>query len=175
MSTLLHPPDFMLYSPWKLCTGMTWCAGKCTGQPTYQRYWGGCHFSILQNSGTSMELVLHFSWAHLSGADASLSAWSPSSPESGLVNLVGPGLTALHCFDGELGMPSSQLSVGWSTSKTSSACGTGVGLLLLSPSTALSQLSCSRLWLMGNRKFLYRVWLHPSLSMGCTTYTGEFG
>ena len=39
---------------WKWCTGTTWCAGKCTGQPTYQRYWEGCYFAIVQNSSTSM-------------------------------------------------------------------------------------------------------------------------
>ena len=79
----------------------------------------------------------HRSWflifleLHHSGTGVSSSAWSPSSTESGLVGPVDPGSTSLCCFDGDLGMPSSQLLVGRSTGNTSSACGTGVGSLLL--------------------------------------------
>ena len=85
---------------------------------------------------------LHGSWflifleLHLSEVGTSSSAWSSSSVESGLVNPFGPGLASLQCFDGEPGMPSSQLLVGQLTGNTSSASGTGVGSLLLSPSTA---------------------------------------
>ena len=111
----------------------------------------------------------------LSGAGMSSSAWNPSSMESGLVYPFFPGPTSLHCFDSELGMPSSQLSAGQLTSNASSACGTGVGSLIPSPSIAFSHSSCSRLWLMGNGKFQCRVQLYPSPSMGYTTYTGKFG
>ena len=89
----------------------------------------------------------------LSEAGTPSSAWIPTSVESGLVNLVGLQSFGSHCFDDELGMPSGQHLVSQSTSNVSSACGTGVGLLLPSPSTEMSHSSCSRLWLMGNRKF----------------------
>ena len=39
---------------------MAQCAAKCTGQPTYQRYRDRCHFTILQNFGTSMEVGSSF-------------------------------------------------------------------------------------------------------------------
>ena len=53
-------------------------------------------------------------------------------------------------FNGELGTPSSQLSVGQSTGNASFSCGTGVGSSLdLSPPTGFSPSSCSRLLLMG--------------------------
>ena len=40
--------------PTKMCTGMTWCSGKCRGQPTYWRHWERCYFAIVQNSSTSI-------------------------------------------------------------------------------------------------------------------------
>ena len=66
--------------------------------------------------------------------------------------LVDPGLTGLCCFDCELGMPSSQLSVRQLTGNASFMCGTSGGLLLgQTPSTEFLHSYCSRLLLIGNR------------------------
>ena len=105
----------------------------------------------------------HFSWA--------LPEWSR--------HIIG-SLETFICrvwtgWPSELGMPSGQLLASWLTGNASSACCTGVSLLLLSPYTAFSHSSCSRLWLMGNRKFQCRVWLCPSPSMGHTPHTGKSG
>ena len=80
--------------------------------------------------------------------------------ESGLVTLANSGSTSLHCSDGWQCVSSSQLSVRLLASNASSSCGTGVGSLLPPPSKASSHSSCSRLWLIGNRKFQCRI--------GCT-------
>ena len=94
---------------------------------------------------------LHGGWflivleLHLGGTGASLSTWSPPS--------MGPcWLTQLTwvrwfmLFDGELGMPSVQLLVRWSTNNASFMCGTGIGSSLdPSPFTEFSLSYCSRL------------------------------
>ena len=98
--------------------------------------------------GSWFLIVLEFC---LSETDMSSSAWSPSLAESWLVNPVDPGSTGSCCFDAELGMPSSQLSVSWLTGNASSTCGTGVGLLLPLLPTAFLPSSCFRLLLIGNR------------------------
>ena len=132
-----------------------------------------CHTAKFQYPSGSWFLI--FLELCLSGEGTSSSlAWSPSSLESGLVDPVGPGLTSLYCFEGEVGMPSGWLLARQLTGNTSPAHDTGVGLLLSSPSTVFSHSSCSRLWLMGNRKFQCRVWLGPSLSMGCDIYNVKF-
>ena len=82
---------------------------------------------------------LHGSWflivleLCLSATGMSSSTWSPSSVESGLVDLVNPWSTSSCCFDGELGMPSSWLSVRKLTGNASSTCSTGVDSLLPPP------------------------------------------
>ena len=68
-----------------------------------------------------------------------------------LVDLVDPKLNGLHGFDVELGMPSSQLLVRWSTSNASFSFGTGVDSSLDPSPIRFSPSSCSRLLLMGNK------------------------
>ena len=101
---------------------------------------------------------LHGGWflfdlkLYLGGTGASLSAWSLPSVGSMLVSPINPKLNGTCCFDGELGMPSSWLSVGWSTGNVSFLCGTGVSSSLdPSPPTEFSPYFCSRLLLVGNR------------------------
>ena len=128
---------------------------------------------------------LHRSWflivleLHLSETGMVFIASSPSFVRSGLVDLVNPvnsGLTSLHYFGTELGMPSSQPSVRQLAGNALSTCGTGGGSSIgPNPSTEFLHSACSRLLLMDNRSFLWKVWLHPSPYIGCTTYAGKCG
>ena len=168
---------FTLHLSQKLCVGMTRCTGRCTGQPTNLRYlWGVsfCHAAKFWylNGGWFLIFLEHC----LSGAGTLSLAWSPSSTESGLVNQVGSGLISLCCFDGE---------VRCAFQSTSSET---VGQHMHSSLLALEWIHYYQLHpqncclhpapgygLISNRTFLCRAWLCPSLSMGCTTYTGRFG
>ena len=96
---------------------------------------------------------------HISGAGTSLLAWSPSSTESGLVNPVSSWLTSSCCFGCKKGVLFSQLSVGELAANASSSFDTRVDSLPQASCTAFLPPSCSRLWLMGNRKFQCRVQL----------------
>ena len=81
----------------------------------------------------------------------------------------------LHCCDGELGMPSSQLQVRQVTGNTSFLCGTRVGLSLdPSPQQGFPFLLFQ---IVADRQQVISVQCMAvsSPSIGHTTYTGRFG
>ena len=103
---------------WQTCDGSSRVSSHCTPHKTAYRHMMMCrqmHWptQILKAPGrilfhhTAKFQYLHGGWfliflgLCLSGTCVSLLAWSPSSVESGLVNLVRSGLTGLCCFDSE--------------------------------------------------------------------------
>ena len=191
VTSMASPSMPKIICVWQACDGLNRVSSRCISPKMVYRHDMMCRqmhkaTNILRALGRMLFChnakfwYLHGSWfliflePHLNAAGTSASACSPSSMESWLVDPVSPGLTSLHSFDSDLGMPSSQLLVSWLTGNASSTCGTMVGLLLHLPDSIFT-FFCSKLWQMGNRKCQCRVQLCPSLSMGCTTYTCKCG